>query len=403
MKSNTQRLSGPSINEARRFLAAVLFLGVLGVAASGGPPASNYTRILRDGESYLICEVNDRNGKSRLFAIDTGAATTVLDSAEFKSEGTQGSIEGTINNALHQRVPTKFVRPPKLSLGPFEFSSPWVPLVDLSLMRSVSGLPIFGLVGMDFLNDKILELNFEDKNLRIFQADHQLKNYQFDRFIRKLPSGSRAIDVEFNEGTASFLLDTGAAGFFSIQPDLYSRLLAKGILKSCAQSTYVFAPGGQSRQERAAEMVWEEICHIPVRGMSVSESQRTIVGLEFLRATNCAIDFPNSRIHLTPRAGYQGLLDVEDMLGFAVQYENNKVLMRGLLDKKHPLHASGVKPGHEIVELAGMSPVEMNEVSLYEVVKRNAGGAISIKVLDGRKTIFAGIIHVSDVRYAKRK
>jgi hypothetical protein len=50
-----------------------------------------------------------------------------------------------------------------------------------------------------------------------------------------------------------------------------------------------------------------------------------------------------------------------------------------------------------------MSPVEMNEVSLYEVVKRNAGGAISIKVLDGRKTIFAGIIHVSDVRYAKRK
>jgi hypothetical protein len=394
-----------SVDSCGFVLAAAFVLGIVGIAESCEPPVVNYTRTMKDGESCLICEVNDRHSKVYLFAIDTGAQTSVLDSEVFKAEAfTGGSIEGTINNSFRQSVPAKFVRPPRLGLGPFELTSPWVPLVDLSLFKSMTGLPISGILGMDFLNDKILEVDFEAKSLRIYQHDRPVKDYKFDRFIRKLPSGSRAIDAQFEDVSASFLLDTGGLGFLKLQPQLYSRLLAKGILKSCAQSTFVFAPGGQSRQERAAEMVWEEICHVPVRGMEVTESSEARVGLEFLRATKFAIDFPNSRLHLTPRLGYPGLMDVETMLGFAVQYENNKVMIRGTLyDKKHPLHAAGAKAGDVIAELSGLSPSEINEVSLYELVKKNAAGSISIKVLNDQKAVFQGMIPVSEIKYAKRK
>ena len=114
------------------------------------------------------------NGKTALFCVDTGAWKTIFDTS-LRSE--LGQSLGTTTAATPSGfIEVELFRTPQASVGLLDLSSvDTVGCHDLTKMRYASGQEIFGILGMDFLRNYAIELDFDAGKCRLWKERRAIR------------------------------------------------------------------------------------------------------------------------------------------------------------------------------------------------------------------------------------
>jgi hypothetical protein len=112
--------------------------------------------VARDGDALVL--PGSVNGKHAQFLLDTGASGCMFDKTLLPGKSQKSRELFTPNGTIHLDL----FEPPTARVGtqPLSFSEPVVGL-DLQKIREVSGREIAAILGMDFLDSHIVQIDFD--------------------------------------------------------------------------------------------------------------------------------------------------------------------------------------------------------------------------------------------------
>src|SRR5262245_60175453 len=197
-----------------RIFHALVFAGLISAGAASSqdlrPRADGAAnRVLEqfsvfgDGDALLVPV--QIKGKKYLFVVDTGA-TSAFDTS---------LLLGTPLEITTVDTPTgisnvELYRPPEAAIGKMRFPGrERVVGLDFAKWRQISGHPIFGIIGMDFLATRVLQIDFDAGNLLFLQSPGQDAGRAVPISIRDTRP---YLVVQTLGGSFEFLVDTGYVG-----------------------------------------------------------------------------------------------------------------------------------------------------------------------------------------------
>ena len=329
----------------------------LAPALGNDPPARQVFKVATDGDALLLPVTI--NGKQYSFLVDTCASSNLLDPAltrHLVPLKKRARINGL---ALGQMYSMRGARVGAVALNDESEGA----RIDLSGFRDSSGHDIYGFLGMPFLLDQVVQVDFERGELTLLKtAPHDAGN-AFDISYDKL--GALMMNIRFAgaESTA-FYVDTGA-----ISVGCSLELLREDIDRFDRRSSFVPSPivswvqtvngREQSRQGWLHEL--------PISGfrqnwVGIGEGPRRAVGLYFLSKYLVTFDFPNKRLYLrtTKRSPDADPLDAS---GLHFVRRAGRTIIDGV-DPKSPADAAGIVVGDQIRTIDGK---ESTTTSLYQL------------------------------------
>jgi predicted aspartyl protease len=309
----------------------------------------------------------------RWFILDSGAASTVLDTAVASDAGLALVEEGTQGGAGPGQTAVGSAKGVALSVGGVRLVPRRFSVLALDALLSPSGgrrAP--GIVGAQFFLEHVVELDFESRTMRVF------------------PPGTRrpgrAVPVELVSGTplargslqmpgaaaipARMLIDLGAKATLLVSEPFMARhgMEAKGMVEPLGaglggETRYAFAR--VPRIEVGGLSLRDAVAGFSVKGTLRAEWYDALLGLDFLSRFRVVFDLPRSRILLTPRDPMPAPAEA-DMSGMFLlaggpRLRDYKVAM---LVPGGPAAAAGVRAGDGIDSVDGRpaSALTLSEV-----------------------------------------
>jgi hypothetical protein len=133
-------------------------------------------------EIYVRVRVN--NSAPLWFVVDSGAGGWIVDRAHVTRLGLhleQETAQGT--GAGSGTYDVSYVKEVTFSLSDFNISVPLIGVIDLSAHQSQIGREIEGLIGFDFFEKFIVEIDYESKVIRLFDP----KTYHYSGVGESIP------------------------------------------------------------------------------------------------------------------------------------------------------------------------------------------------------------------------
>jgi hypothetical protein len=300
-------------------LSGLLLIGCVAALTAQPPPPPTALQPVRfpisteDGDP-LIVPVTIQ-GKQYPFVVDTGARYTIYDQSlrplmgEHLATGQASTPIGAIEVEAR--------RPPAASLGGLPLPSQVCYVYDLRRIREVTGLEIAGILGMDFLQEYVLEIDFDRGELAVGPSPSR-------RPVPSVPLVLRAnrssFELSLLNKTEEFAIDTGYGGHGSIclRAPLYAALVEAGrIHETVLNTTTVDLGKAVTKNKEGGWLASLSVGKHKLRDLGTSaEPASNMVGLGFLRRFRVTLDFPEGKLYLEPgkridqpdRTNHSGLL-----------------------------------------------------------------------------------------------
>jgi PDZ domain/Aspartyl protease len=332
------------------------------------------------------------NGHTSRFILDTGAAKTIFDISLRDVLGPPaGSTTLRTSSAL---VPTETFQCPDAFIGPLNLKAvDTVACVDLQGIGQASGEEFQGIVGMDFLCNYAIEIDFDQGVFRIWHRAPKNWGTHSDAITLGSSENRPAITADLPGCRAEFVLDTGANSSY-LNDRLFDALLGEGYLQpSLAHS--VAAVGGEIRaaagylsQLRVGKFAHERI-HIDRDAMSG-------LGLMYLSRYQLQFDFPNQTLYLREGANFSRP-DPIGASGMSVACIGDRKIVHAV-DPGGAADRAGIKVGDEIVELEGHSTTDYDMHSLRWLLASTPGREILLAVKRGDHQFATRVVLDSRIR-----
>src|SRR5262249_53376225 len=203
--------------------------------------------------------------------------------------------------------------------------------------RRISGHPIYGMIGMDFLAAHVVHLDFDRGLVRFLEAAPEAAGPALPLTFRddKRPY----IEVESLGLNFDMMLDTGYVSldsgwvdrsFFELAVQL-QKLKIVGSTLSTDLSTTVAKRTAKATHLRVGKMKFEHPCF--------SEAEGSALSLGFLTRFNVTFDFPNKKMYLVKNKNFDRP-DTWDRSGLHLLRDGEKTLVHSA-DKKSPAEQAG--------------------------------------------------------------
>jgi hypothetical protein len=284
-------------------LSGLLLIGCVAALTAQPPPPPTALQPVRfpiateDG-APLIVPVTIQ-GKQYSFVLDTGASTSLYDRSLRPLMGERlGSTQGCTPQG---KVKVEVRRPPAASVGGLPLHSPFAFVHDLRRFREVTGIEIAGILGMDFLQQHVLEIDFDRGTLALGPSPARKRGagmpltFRSDRPCFELPLLNRR---------EQFVIDTGFAGHssMSLRRPLYAELLAAGrIRETVSNATSLTLGKTVTKKMPCGRLTSLSVGKHEVRDVDLSgELSQNIVGVGLLRRFRVTFDFPEGKLYLEP-------------------------------------------------------------------------------------------------------
>lgn len=323
---------------------------IRGSLAAEQPPAGTEHVIARtplrhvQGPYTLTAIVANTN---YLFVVDTGAAFTYIDRSLSSSLPDGESAKGEVS----------WVRA-RLVIGEREFILEKAVCRDLSSLRLTTGLPLMGIIGMDVLKDKVLQIDIDGRELQILDT-HEVNVGEWEHAldIRMIGDGQPYIELELNKVSVQMLIDTGSAGTIELDQQSFERVKRNAPMASVVVPTSVGTMDGREVGNSYLESTTVNSGLITVNGIVVSclprNHSRAIVGNLFLCRFNTKFDFANRKLYLN-RSKLFNARDCTDCCGLVIEHMLTGVFVVGVR-KGSPADQSRILPGDEIIGIGELS------------------------------------------------
>jgi hypothetical protein len=239
-------------------------------------------------------------GQDHLFLLDTGASLCILDRT-MRAELGPPIGRHFVRTASGEEAIELF-HPPPIKVGELMLH-PDDPVIcqDLYLLKAALDRPISGIIGMSLLRDYALELNPDERYVRLLESPApDTSGYAHAMRVDVEPYRGPELAVDVGDTSEiDVLLDTGCSYFGSLDYRLCEKLLTSGRLGPFGHSTTVTP----HRSVSAHLVVLDTLRVGPFvhSGSVLGRSESTVLGLPFLLGYTMLLDLPARRAFLGRR------------------------------------------------------------------------------------------------------
>lgn len=280
-----------------------------------------------------------------MFVLDTAAEVTVFDTV------LQDSLQPTSQSARAVTADAtstiEMFRAPDFSVGKIHVEHlDLVTCMDLSGLRSVSGEPVDGILGMDVLQQFAISIDFDLGKVEMLshvdeaagqQVRVEYRNHRLPTIQAILPDGK----------SASFMVDTGFNSTGMLQTDRFDDLNQAGLISdvSVGRRQTLF---GKTRHQIGT-----------LSGLALAGSQPTsltfdrgnynAIGLGLLSRYQVTFDFPR-RVAYLKRGLRFGSTDLRDLSGMHIVRDGDHVVIEQV-DRGSAADHAGLQAGDILVTI----------------------------------------------------
>jgi hypothetical protein len=347
-----------------RIVSAFAFLcGLMGADTAYGQKPVKNPQILEqfdvheDGDALLVPITI--KGQTFSFLLDTGSSSTIFDMTLRGLLGKRAVVASLISpNGV---TTSETFEPPAAKLGRIDLELPGpVPARDLKMYRSISGHPIYGILGLDFLRRHIIQIDFDNKKLAILDsATTAISSLPIRYDENRLPRVNISLQ---GWGEEAFVIDTGMVGPGSgaarieMIQKLARRKLAAPVTHLLTQSEL----GVQALEDwHVARTSLGNFCH---EKLIYTGAKECILGLTYWTRYRVTLDFPNERLYLEPGRRF-AFPDSKDLSGMHLLRLEGKTIVASL-DEDCAAIKTGIQLGDEIACIDGCDTVKARMATL---------------------------------------
>lgn len=368
------------------------------------PPAELITRFPFKIYNGGVMVLQAKLGKSETplnFILDTGSGGISLDSATcaeinispVKTDTTITGIAGI------KKVP--FVFNETLHLPGLDVTGLNFHVVDYSVLSSVYGEKIDGVIGYAFLNRYIVKVNFDSVYIEVYRPgtmEYPTGGATLHPVFTALPIQWLNIKDKRKMGF-NFYIDTGAGLNLLLNEQFVadSNLLVKKRKPVITQAEGV---GGRLRMRltviKRLKVGPYTFFNVPTYLYADSFNVTAypfvggLLGNDLLRRFNLTLNYPDRNIHLLPNSHFKEPFDYV-YSGLGIYFENGNVKVEEVIPKS-PAEKAGIKNGDILVSVGTNFS---NNIMAYKTVLQTQTGNIKLIIRRGDKLIETSIRTIS--------
>jgi predicted aspartyl protease len=332
---------------------SAVFLAGLFVAAgcSKEPAASSAQNVLaqfeipKDAEVILL-PVTFRQ-EQYMFMLDTGTTVTCFDNS-LKHELGEVKRTGKAMTAAGPMVIETFAAP-EAFLGPLNLKdSGEVACTDHSMLSLIDGEDIRGVIGMNFLKDYVVRIDFDECTLSFLHSlPDQDAEWPEPLEIRYDSLASPHIVARLDDNTeVDFLIDTGVNATGFLASEVFEELVANSKLKT--SETLAATPVGVMR-DTDARIEKLSVGPLEYRNLIFGRGPLSALGLTFWGRHAITFDFPNSKVYLEKGKAFNRIDEV-DMSGLHLLRVEGQTTVYSV-DEDSPAQKAGITAGDVILNV----------------------------------------------------
>jgi hypothetical protein len=347
--------------------------------------------VFNDGDLLIVpvCV----GGKTYPFCIDTGCVQNAYDS----------SLRGILGDRLSDSLvdtpngicKIQQYREPTATIGKliFKTGEP-VCVTDLSNFRAATGHEIYGLIGLDFLKQNTVRIDF-DRGKLYFLRDPGTQPGVAITMVNS-PLGP-CVDADLPIGKHRFVIDTGYRGHSGgLRKDAYDLLLTQGHLHPIAEEKAQTL--GAVTKHVCASLDTLATGSFMHRELVFNREENSYLGLAYLSRFNVTFDFPRSTLYVT-KSQYYDSSDPVGLSGLHLLRRNGRDVVMSV-DENSPAEKSGIKPGDILLRLDG-KPVNQQRIHSLWTCFRTPNPALKITIQRNQEELTT-IMAVTATRVAPR-
>jgi hypothetical protein len=298
-------------------------------------------------------------GKTYTCLLDTGCFVGAYDSSLPLGKATETQVVKTPNGP----ITLSRYAPPKALLGDMalhEHGPGFVLAQDFTKLRQAAGEPLFGIIGMDFLYRRVVQLDFDAGEVRFLREAGANCGQEFALKIEE-PSRVPRVKVKIADVSEPwFVIDFGAVTLDSglLEKELFNGLEEKQHLEVVGRSLAETANGSQS--SRIAQGKTLALGNFKVNNPLVGEGSYNLLSLNFLARFQVTIDFPNAKMYLKKGKDFDAP-DLRNLSGLYLLRVDGKTVVDSV-DPESPAAVRGIKAKDQLLKVAN-KPVEKMTMS----------------------------------------
>lgn len=390
-------------------LLAVVSLIALGAVSRGqatkqgavlAPPSSKIVAhvplVLNGSGIFLQLRVN--GSKSLWFALDTGAAGSVINTATAGALGLKMEGENQATGAGGQ-VPSSSVRGVTFDIGAAQLKDLTVATIALTPIENSAGHTMDGILGSELFRRFVVEIDYEKQTLNLYEPAGFVYEGRGESlpisFIHNHPYVRAKVAAPGREPVeGNFVLDTGS----SFPLVLLNSFVSQNRLADSSTKTLkifgrgvggeILMPVGRTARLMLGSYSLENpITSFPQTGTFARADAAGNIGGALLRQFKVTFDYSRRRMYVEPNKHFSepfeydmsGIQFVTESPSFSI-FRVNRVLAGS------PAEEAGLKQGDEIITFAGRPVAELKLAELRALL-RQPDWQYSLKVRRGAETV----------------
>lgn len=317
-------------------------------------------------------------GKTRTFVVDTGSSYQIYDQSLRPFLG--APLKEKTASTLNGKTTVDIFDAPTATLGSLDLRTEWpVACIDFDAIRQISGYEIEGIVGMAFLHQHIVHLNFEAGKLTFLREvpenPGERRHFIFKNATPMIRGQVQDADAQY------FKIDTGLTGTVSLNADLFETLKQRGLITAEKNATLIGALGPvQGRDGRLAGLSLAKASLYDLPVSALAEYRSNILGMDIWSRFTITFDFPNLVAYLKPNSNFDRPFK-RDLGGMTFIRKRRHTLVRWL-KATGPASKAGIQQGDRLLEIDGLDATTARLFTLY-IRLCEAGAAIPVKLERG--------------------
>jgi len=316
------------------------------------------------------------SGKRHDFMLDTGACRSGID---VKLRDIVGRPRGSqlLQTPAGQTMVETYDWPTMTLDGQQIKTDRPIVMVDLTELRRASGAPVHGIIGMDVLRNRLVQIESSRGVLRFLDALPK----DLDRLGSRIP-------IEFNidgapyligqladESREKFLIDTGAHGN-SLRTSVFDQQLEQKQLR-LGSSFRSMTVGGEIEGNRG-RVLKLSIGPFEHEGLRVSRVNLSSLGLRYFSRFDVTFDFPGQAVYLRKGENF-AQSEPNATSGMALNWIDGKVVVKSVREDG-PAATAGIKANDALIAINGKSADDYDHYSLRQLLIYEPGRNVRMRI-----------------------
>jgi hypothetical protein len=342
--------------------AFVAFLSLVGILHAEEPKRSTDDKnvlerfdVAKDGD-FLLLPVKFK-GKTYQFLLDSGATFNVFDSSL-----PLGPLKNEIEaNSGPDQVRLKLYDAPEATIGGLSLKTPEpVAAFDFTKIREATGYDVYGIVGMPFLRNNVVQVDFDKGELLVLKSPARNCGQGFAVTFKNEAMVARLFISIAGDNEEKVILDTGFNGSGELERETFgSAVKCENI--AVIDTIPILSFSGTERR-RLGRLKKLALGDLTLRDILVNEAEISKLGLGFCSRFVITFDFPNDKVYLKKGKNFDRP-DTHDLSGLYLLRKDGKVVVDSV-EQDSAAKTAGFSAGDVLLKVEDM---KTNELSMFKL------------------------------------